>query len=156
MGAQERNPRLDIQWPGLYTAHTSGKKSKHSRPASELQEVRNKKIKEKSWKTCEQNSAQIVRNPRGVRAVFTYSGCDEGHKSLVSHNTRPNTISPRLGGGYKTHGRHTTKVRHLVNNLPKYIGYSYSCRIGTGGSLDIWSKQDRAYYVAIIMAIDGK
>ena len=136
MGEQEMNPRLDLQWPGLHTAPTSRKKSKHSRPASKLQEVRNKNIKEKSWKTCEQTSAQIVRNPRGVRAVFTYSGCDEGHKTLVSHNTRPNTMSPRFRGGYKTHRRHTTKVRHLVNNLPNYTGYSYSCRIGTGG---VWT-----------------
>ena len=33
-------------------------------------------------------------------------------------------------------GRHTTQVRQLVKNLPHYIGYSYSCGIGTGG---VWT-----------------
>ena len=29
----------------------------------------------------------------------------EGHKIVVSHHTRPNKISPILGGNYKTHGK---------------------------------------------------
>ena len=33
-------------------------------------------------------------------------------------------------------GRYTTQVRQLVNSLPQYIGYSYSCGIGTGG---VWT-----------------
>ena len=33
-------------------------------------------------------------------------------------------------------GIHTTRVRQLGNNLPHYIGYSYSCGIGTGG---VWT-----------------
>ena len=37
------------------------------------------------------------------------------------------------GAIIKHMGRHTTQVRHLVKNLPHYIGYSYSCGIGTGG-----------------------
>ena len=37
------------------------------------------------------------------------------------------------GAIIKQMGRHTTKVRQLLNNLPHYIGYSYSCVIGTGG-----------------------
>ena len=30
-------------------------------------------------------------------------------------------------------GRHKTQVHQMVNNLPHYIRYSYSCGIGTGG-----------------------
>ena len=37
--AQEINTRLDLQWPGIHTVSTSGKKSKNPRTASEHQEV---------------------------------------------------------------------------------------------------------------------
>ena len=40
------------------------------------------------------------------------------------------------GAIIKHMGRHTTQVRQLVKNLPHYIGYSYSCGIGTGG---VWT-----------------
>ena len=41
----------------------------------------------------------------GGGAVFTYIGRAEGHKPVVGHHIQRNTIYPRLGGDYKTHGK---------------------------------------------------
>ena len=54
MGARERNHRLDLQWPGIHIAPTSGKKSKNHQMASEHQEVHDENTKESHGETCRQ------------------------------------------------------------------------------------------------------
>ena len=81
------------------------KKSKDPQTASEHQEVNDEKTKESHGENYRQTSSHIVRHPKGVRAILTYTGHAEGHKPVVARHTRPNIMSPRLGGHYKTHGK---------------------------------------------------
>ena len=132
------------------------KKSKNPRTASEHQEVHEENTKESHGETCRQPSAHIIWYPRGSRAVFAYTGHSEGHKPGVAHHTQPNTMSPRLGGHYKTHG----KTHHLglpagkqLTTLHQVLRYLWNRH---RGGLYIWPKQDRPYRVARRVATEGK
>ena len=103
MGAPERNPRLHHQWLGLHTAPTSGKKFENPQTASKHQEVHDKNTRESRGETCMQYLGRIVWHPRGGRAIFTYTGLAEVHKPMVACHIRPNKMSPRLRGDYKTY-----------------------------------------------------
>ena len=78
----------------------AGKKTEKSSKSFRTSGGSQQKHQGKSQRNFQVAFARIVWNPREGRDVFTYTGRTEGHKPVVARHTRPNTISPILGGDY--------------------------------------------------------
>ena len=141
--------------PGLHTAPTSGKNQKI---IYWLQNI--KKFTTKTTRKFMEKLSGSLQN-----ASFRISG-GSGLFSPIQVALKvtiqwlritpdPTQCLQDWGGVIKNMGKNTTQVLHLVNNLPHYIGYSYSFGIGTGG-LYICPKQYSPYHVTIRVATEGK
>ena len=135
MGTLEINARLDLQWPGLHTAPTSGKNLKILDRIQNIKMFTTKtprKVMEKLAGSLQHASFGI---PGGSGLFSPIQVALKGTSQWLSVTPNLTQCLKVWGAVIKHMGRHTTQVRRLVNNLPHYIGYSDSCGIGTGGVL---------------------